>query len=142
MALIPVLQGRSSVTSESGKGGHLDSSKQAVLTVGGISLGYVAAYVPLYGLVGNSAGIFATIPVLGAAWFFGLYGGGLAGLLTLPLSALLVTQFASEELGAWARGGREPRGGPRGGRGRGREGCAVAGHVAAEGEVSDRAGAP
>jgi len=73
-----------------------------VLTVGGISLGYVAAYVPLYDLVGNSAGIFATIPVLGAAWFFGLYGGGLAGLLTLPLNALLVTQFAGEELGAWA----------------------------------------
>ena len=40
--------------------------------------------------------------MLGAAWFFGLYGGGLAGLLTLPLNALLVTQFAGEELGAWA----------------------------------------
>ena len=73
-----------------------------MLLVGGISLGYVVAYVPLYGLVGNSAGIFATFPVLGAAWFFGPYGGGLAGLLTLPLNALLVTQFAGEELGAWA----------------------------------------
>ncbi len=82
--------------------GHLGSSKQALLLVCGIFLGYVAAYVPLYDLVGNSAGIFATIPVLGAAWFFGLYGGGLAGLLTLPLNALLVTQFAGEELGAWA----------------------------------------
>ncbi len=40
--------------------------------------------------------------MLGAAWFFGPYGGGLAGLLTFPLNALLVTQFAGEELGAWA----------------------------------------
>ena len=84
------------------RGGILGSSKQAVLLVGGISLGYVAAYVLLYDLVGNSAGIFATFPVLAAAWFFGPYGGGLAGLLTLPLNALLVTQFAGEELGAWA----------------------------------------
>ena len=80
----------------------LGSSKQAVLLVGGISLVYVMAYAPLYNLMGSSAGIFVTFPVLGAAWFFGPYGGGLAGLLTLPLNALFVTQFSGQELGAWA----------------------------------------
>ena len=83
----------------------MGSSKRAALLVGGIFLGYVAAYVPLYDLVGDSAGIFSMFPVLGAAWFFGPYGGGLAGLLSLPLNALLVTQFAGQELAAWAADG-------------------------------------
>ena len=62
---------------------------------------YVVAYVPLYHFMGTSAGMFATFPVLAAAWSFGPYGGGLAGLLTLPLNAFL-TQISGQELGAWA----------------------------------------
>ena len=76
-----------------------------MLLVGGISLVYVVAFIPLHHLMENSVGIVATFPVLAAAWFFGPYGGMLAGLLTLPLHALLITQFAGQELAAWAADG-------------------------------------
>lgn len=60
---------------------------------------YLLAFFPLHSAMGNIAGIFITGPVLLAAWFFGLRGGLIAGLLTYPVSVLLVGLAADPD---WA----------------------------------------
>ena len=77
----------------------------SILLVGAMSVAYVVAYLPLYHAIENSAGIFSTLPVLAAAWCFGPRVGVVVGLMTLPVNALLTTQFAGQELEAWARNG-------------------------------------
>ena len=54
------------------------------------------------------AGITVTLPVLMAAWMFGLRGGFAAGLLTFPLNLILVTAFASQSATDWMLNGGIP----------------------------------
>jgi len=51
---------------------------------------YALAYVPLYGHFGTRVSVLTAIPVVVAAWFFGLRVGLVAGLLAFPLNALLL----------------------------------------------------
>ena len=52
---------------------------------------YALAYVPLYGHFGARVSVLIAIPVVAAAWLFGLRAGLVAGFLAFPLNALLLT---------------------------------------------------
>ena len=51
---------------------------------------YALAYVPLSDRFGAGVSVLIAIPVIVAAWSFGLRAGLVAGLLALPLNALLL----------------------------------------------------
>src|SRR5438874_12580513 len=59
---------------------------------------YALAYVPLSGRFGAGVSVLIAIPVIVAAWSFGLRAGLVAGLLAFPLNTLLL-QLAGEPAG-------------------------------------------
>ena len=61
---------------------------------------YALVYVPLYHHFGATVSLLTTIPVLVAAWLFGLRAGVLAGALAFPLNMLLL-KLAGEPEGVY-----------------------------------------
>ena len=65
-----------------------------------VVLGTVVIYVLIFLLfddyLGQSTSILATVPVLTAAWFYGLRGGLFGGLIVFPMNLLLVTLIGRE----------------------------------------------
>ncbi len=67
------------------------------------SLGlYVAVSLVLYSDFGASAAVFLILPVILAAWLWGLWGGLVVGLLAFPLNPLLFS-LVGYEPGLWSR---------------------------------------
>ncbi len=67
----------------------------------GVAVAYVLAFPALEQAMGNVAFIFATLPVIVAAWLFELQGGLLASLLMVALNVLLVALFSMTDLNEW-----------------------------------------
>ena len=86
---------------------HIDmtSTRVRVAFTLALVLAYSLAYVPLDRAMGGAAGVFATLPVVAAAWSFGLKAGVLAALLALPLNTSLTVLAGNESLGEWLRQG-------------------------------------
>src|SRR5262245_10902546 len=63
---------------------------RSFLWVGGGGLAYLAAFFVLYPTAGMAAASLSALPVIVAAWCFGLRAGLFAGLLTVPLDTLLI----------------------------------------------------
>ena len=86
---------------------HIDmtSTRARVAFTLTLVLAYSLAYVPLERAMGGAVGIFATLPVVAAAWSFGLKAGVLAALLALPLNASLMVLAGDDSLGGWLRQG-------------------------------------
>jgi PAS domain S-box-containing protein len=62
------------------------------LGLAGVALGvYVAAFLPLYRQAGAGISALSLFPVVVAGWLFGAWGGLLAGMLSVPLNALLLS---------------------------------------------------
>lgn len=53
------------------------------------TLAFTLLFIPLEHLIGRNAGPFSLLPVVAAAWFYGVWGGVIAGLLTPILLTLL-----------------------------------------------------
>ena len=71
----------------------------------GTAFAYIAAYAPLYVVLGNTTGILAVVPVITAAWFFGFRIGLLAGFLGFVVNSLLVILVAETGWREWAADG-------------------------------------
>jgi signal transduction histidine kinase len=64
--------------------------KQVMLTILAWGM-YIAAFIPLYPLVGSTVTTLTTLPVVVTGWLWGRRAGTLAGVLAFPLNVLLVT---------------------------------------------------
>ena len=71
----------------------------------GATVAYVLVFLALRGPLGNTAAILAILPVIAAAWLFGLRGGLLAGILSFPLNSLLVVLFLDSNWSEWFQSG-------------------------------------
>ena len=71
---------------------------------------YILAFKFLEALLGNATGIIVTLPVLAAAWMFGLRGGLAGGLISFPLNIILVLAFSSHSVTDWMLSGGIPGG--------------------------------
>jgi len=69
---------------------QLSANNKTTLTLG-VWVAYILTFIPLRPLVGEILPALATLPVIVTAWLFGMWAGLLAGLLALPLNALLTT---------------------------------------------------
>ena len=67
----------------------MHSTRLRSVIVAAAYIAFFLAFFPLHAAIGNPAALFITAPVLLAAWFFGLRGGLIAGLLTFPVYVLL-----------------------------------------------------
>ena len=76
----------------------------AALVVG-TAFAYIAAYVPLYIVLGKATGILAVVPVITAAWVFGFRIGLLAGFLGVVVNSLLVILVGEMGWREWAADG-------------------------------------
>ena len=66
---------------------------------------YAVGFVPLYRQGGTGVLALALFPVVVLAWIFGAWGGLLAGVLSVPLNALLLTLVGEPGLAIVARSG-------------------------------------
>ena len=71
----------------------------------GTAFAYIAAYAPLYIVLGEATGILAVVPVITAAWFFGFRIGLLAGFLGFVVNSLLVILVVEMGWRDWAADG-------------------------------------
>jgi len=71
-------------------------------------IAYILAFNFLDVLLGTITGMIVTLPVLTAAWMFGLRGGVAAGLISLPLNVILVVGFTSQTASDWMFSGGIP----------------------------------
>ena len=69
---------------------------------------YVLSFFPLYQLNGPGTAALATVPVVVLAWLWGLRGGVIVGVLTLPLNTLLFNLVGLEGWDAVFRQGGGP----------------------------------
>ena len=69
---------------------------------------YVLAFFPLYQLNGPGTAALATVPVVVLAWLWGLRGGVIVGVPTLPLNTLLFNLVGLEGWDAILREGGGP----------------------------------
>ena len=79
-------------------------SASAALVLGA-TIVYVLVYMPLAILFGNAAGILAVVPVIVAGWTLGRRAGLLAGILSFPVTSLLVLLLSDLEWRDWVGGG-------------------------------------
>ena len=78
--------------------------RRAVIVLA-VTVLYLAAFPFLHRAIGNTAGIFSTLPVVAAAWYFGARVGLLAGLATYPVHLPLVVLLAGQDWRDWAVNG-------------------------------------
>ena len=76
---------------------HLMSFRSRALVLAGLIVVYFLAYGPGYDSVGILAGVFSTVPVIAAAWLFGVRAGVIAGLATFPVNLLLLQLVTGAE---------------------------------------------
>lgn len=86
-------------------GGEAYSLQARILITLGVVVVFVLAFLMLGPILGNSAGILATVPVFVAAWLFGFRGGLLVGVLHFPLILLLVVVAGDGDWKLWLREG-------------------------------------
>ena len=80
------------------------NSRFALFVLGAMTV-YVPTYMLVYGILGNSAGILATVPVIAAAWLFRLRGGLLATLLFFVVHSWLVILNPERSWSEWLEQG-------------------------------------
>ena len=66
----------------------LTSYQRVILSIGSVAA-YLALFMPLYPIIGNSVGFFVIVPVMIITWGYGTWAGIAAALITLPLNILL-----------------------------------------------------
>lgn len=81
------------------------SARAKALVTVGLTAAYVLAYGRLDPVFGNAAGIWVTLPVLMAAWFFGARLGLVAGLLAFSINSLLIVFVADRDWTEWVSHG-------------------------------------
>ena len=86
----------------------LGSHKRRLAVILASYIAYILAFNFLEAVLGPAAGIIVTLPVLMAAWMFGLRGGLAAGLISLPLNIVMVEAFTSQSATDWMFSGGIP----------------------------------
>lgn len=69
---------------------------------------YILAFNFLDSILGTITGMIITLPVLTTAWMFGLRGGLIAGITSLPLNVSMVEAFTSQSATDWMFSGGIP----------------------------------
>ncbi|MBN1234455.1 MAG: PAS domain S-box protein [Methanotrichaceae archaeon] len=68
------------------------SKKKAALVLAAV-FAYMIAFLPIYSSIGDAAGAIYMLPVVIAGWLFGVRGGLLLGLLSIPVNVLHYSQI-------------------------------------------------
>jgi diguanylate cyclase (GGDEF)-like protein len=68
----------------------LKSTKTSFILSASVLVAYALVYLPLYPALAEATNLLALVPVVVAAWLFGMRGGLLVGVLSFPINVLLM----------------------------------------------------